>query len=175
MSLRENTGPTLLIWVDRFMFILGFVSLTLMAILGTANTFTVDFLGFAVPNSVPLSSDLLALLIFAGMPYAQIRNKHIVVDLVSSHFNSWLKNATRIFNWAVSGLFYSVLAWGLFANASQSFGMREMAIAEYPYPIFPFKYISSFAILFLVAILIVQIVRSIRGNDTDIVPADPYD
>lgn len=110
-----------------------------------------------IPVVEELAATMLAICIFAAIAYAQERQEHIGVDIVTERLPPRIRHLFRIFSLSLCTLFFLVLTWRASSLALTSWHARETAMALIPYPVYPFK----FGVLAGLSIATVEFVRQL--------------
>jgi TRAP-type C4-dicarboxylate transport system permease small subunit len=104
----------------------------------------------------------MVLVVFGGLTYAQIRAKHIRVELLYMHMPPRVQSAMDLIAGLASVAFITLLLWQGFGEAQYSWEIGEATSGLIRFPLFPARLVLVFgAGLFLVQ-LILQFIEDVQ-------------
>lgn len=125
-------------------------SATLMLVLvfvGAGDAFGSTFLGRGIPSATEFSAAVLAATVATALPYAQSRNDHIVVDILTTHFKGFVARFFSIIALMITLAVFVLLSYVLVESAQFSIRTKEFASASIAFPVYPFKVVYAFGVI----------------------------
>lgn len=120
--------------------------LAMMAILGTADVLSLNFLGIPIPSATEMISAMMPIAIMMAMSYTQITRSHVKVDLFNKHFSPFVLKILDAMSLLAGLLVFGLMSWGAWQLTFNSYAVDERAVAALRFPIWPIKIIFSFGI-----------------------------
>lgn len=121
-------------WIVGLLEVLSSLMLVIMMVLTFVDVMGRYVIGKPVFGASEMISTLLAFLIFLGVGLANARDKHIVVELVDSHFRAL---SPRLYDWMVQGFSIAamcVIVFVLFEQAVEAAHRGSATIVlEWPF------------------------------------------
>lgn len=114
-------------------------ALLLILLIGTIDAITSNTLSRPFPSALELSEVLLAVAVFAALPYTQTIGQHVRVDLFTARLQGRAQEVVKAFGELATLVAMALMCWQAWRIAEQSVAMRETAAALYPFPIYPAK------------------------------------
>lgn len=153
--------------VAKILAILGSVSLVVMAVVTTADVVGRNFFNAPMKGALEIVSVCLTLALFGGMPYAEILNEHIRVDILTCRFSTSVQNALESgMNWLYF-LLMGVLSWQCWDQACFLLA-RNSNSGVMGIPLAPFMFaVSVILAVYCIAVLcnfIKSFVKFIEGE-----------
>jgi len=140
------------------------LSLILMMLIGCANVVCRNF-GRPLKGSFEIIGYLGAITIALALGSAQMEKKHIIVDIITRHYNRFWQRWTAIFSHLTGALFFSLAAWRtwLWGDSIRLSGETSETL----HMIFhPFIYLTAFGFAFLALVLFADLKASLNSKAT---------
>ena len=126
------------------------------------------FFGVPIPGVFEMSRYCLAVIVFASLGYSQINKIHIAIELLVSRFPAFLQHILDLVIYAVMTVLFALAFWQMLV-----YGGRLLSSGQFTtvlrFPVYPFVYISAFAVLFFVLVLVTDFTDTIgklrKGGD----------
>lgn len=155
------TADRLIGWLSNAFAAVAAVLLGLMAVIGTADVIAFNVLGAPVPAANEMASALLPITVMLAMSYAQRRDAHIRVDILSQLLPASAQRALQIVYLLVGAAVFMLVAWASWELALKSVAISERAIAAVRFPVWPVKVVFAFGASVVTLQLLSQLVRSL--------------
>jgi TRAP-type C4-dicarboxylate transport system permease small subunit len=158
--------------------LIGGIGLLLAMAIGVADVIG-TYLGSPVPGAYEFTESAMVLVVFGGLTYAQIRRKHIRVELLYMHVRPRLQSAMDIIADLAAILFVVLLLWQSIGEAQYSWDINEATSGLIRFPLYPARFVLIFgAGLFLVQLVldliddVQRLVQNRGGRMEEILPAE---
>jgi TRAP-type C4-dicarboxylate transport system permease small subunit len=115
------------------------ISLIAITLIGTLDVITSAAWSRPLPSALELSEVLLAVAVFAALPYTQTIGQHVKVDLFTSRLGPAASRRAEALAQLATLAAMALMGWQAWNVASQSIALRETAAALFPFPIYPAK------------------------------------
>jgi len=135
-----------LIRISHWFIAVSATCLAAMAILGTVDVLSLNFLGIPIPAATEMISSAMPIAIMMALSYTQITRSHISVDLFKKNFSAFSSRVIEALSLVVGIVVFFLMAWGAWQLALNSFNVDERAVAAIRFQIWPIKIIFSFGI-----------------------------
>lgn len=130
--------------------LVGGIGLLLSMGLGVADVVG-TYLGHPVPGAYELTESSMVLVVFGGLTYAQIKRKHIRVELVYLRMGPRAQSTMDIFADIAALIFFGLMAWQGWNEAIYSININEATSGLIRFPLYPARILLVVGIcLFLV-------------------------
>ncbi|MES9994488.1 TRAP transporter large permease subunit [Desulfovibrio aminophilus] len=153
-SLGINRLERLVTPVCKLFAALGGLSLLIMAVVTTIDVLGRNLFSLPLKGALEIVSVGLVLTLFCGMPYAELHNKHIKVDILTARFSQAVQDALAVGIGWLHVLVVGILAWqcweqGIFLLCRNS----NTGIMAIPLAPFLFTAALSLGVFCIVAVL----------------------
>lgn len=151
-----------LAWALRLSSWIGWASLTLMMVLGTADVIGTFFFGRAIIGAFEMAESALAVVMFVGLVHVQASRGHIVVDLVTARLHGGLSRAAdslALLGTLVALYLITRQTWPLMLD---SWRIREVASGSFGFPIYPVKTLVCLGATTATAVAAAQFLQSLK-------------
>jgi len=130
--------------------LIGGIGLMLSTGLGVADVVG-TYLGHPVPGAYEVTESTMVLVVFGGLTYAQIKHKHIRVELLYLRMGPRVQSTMDIVADIAALVFFSLLIWQGWNEAAYSIEIREATSGLVRFPLYPARILLVFGVgLFLV-------------------------
>lgn len=130
--------------------LIGGIGLMLSTGLGVADVVGTYF-GHPVPGAYELTESTMVLVVFGGLTYAQIKHKHIRVELLYLRMGPRVQSTMDILADIAALVFFGLLAWQGWNEAAYSIEINEATSGLIRFPLYPARILLVFGVgLFLV-------------------------
>jgi TRAP-type C4-dicarboxylate transport system permease small subunit len=154
--------------------LLGSVGMVVSMLLGTADVVGTDFFGKPVPGALEVTESTMVLIVFGALAYAQIRRAHIRVELLYAAVGNRAKGCMDAVAHATALVFFALLAWQGFGEASYSWEISEATLGTIRFPLYPARSLLVVGTALLLVQLVLDVIadlgRTWRGEPP---PAEP--
>ena len=158
--------------------LIGGLGLLLAMALGVADVIG-SYFNRPVPGAYEFTESAMVLVVFGGLSYAQIRRKHIRVELLYLHVRPRLQSGMDVLGGLAAILFIVLLLWQAANEAQYSWEISEATSGLIRFPLYPARFVLMFgAGLFLVQLLldlvedVQRLVQNRGGRAEDILAVD---
>ena len=151
--------------VERLAFavlLVGGVGMLAAMFLGTADVVGTQFFGWPVTGALELTESTMVLIVFGALAYAQIRRRHIRVELLYTHLPPRGRAALDFFTHATAVLFYGLLLWLAIDEATFSWSIGEATVGLIRFPLFPARIILAAGTALMIVQLLLDLVLDVR-------------
>jgi TRAP-type C4-dicarboxylate transport system permease small subunit len=165
--------------IDRVMAVLRHGGLVISALLimiialiGAADVVFSFVLHQPIVLTQELSQVLMAIAIFAALAISQHRNEHIAMLLLTQNCGPAWQPMFRAIAVLGQGAFFAFVTWGSWSHAFESVEMRETAVANYGFPIYPAKILFALGSTLMLLETAYQLFCVLRGRPLLEAPTD---
>lgn len=123
--------------------LVGGVGLLLSMMLGMADVVGSHF-GHPVPGAYELTESTMVLVVFGGLTYAQIKRKHIRVELLYLRMPARVQSLMDIFADIAALVFFGLLIWQGWNEAVYSIQIGEATSGLIRFPLYPARILLVF-------------------------------
>jgi len=113
---------------------------------------------------------MMAPAVFLALFYAQRKNVHIRVEILTQRLPKRVMFGLESFSLTIGGLLFGATTWYLFKWGVESWSIREVALGMVDFPVYPFKFLAALGCLLLAFRYLVD--AGIRLNKTIIRKGD---
>ncbi len=118
----------------------------------------------SIPGVFEIGGVMLLLLICLSFAYIELEHKHVVVDILSSHFRGKLAQISQLLNSLFQVGFFLAMGWFSWLNCLRAWVCHDMGVGMVPVPqVIPWGGLTLTSFL-VVAVLIMGFVRSVARN-----------
>jgi len=142
--------------------------------LGAGDVVGTQFLGSPVPGAKEITESTMVLIVFGALAYAQIRSKHIRVELVYTHMGARVRAGMDVLADMAALTFFGLLLWQAIGEAMLSSRIGEAAHGLLRFPLYPARWIIVVGTVLLLAQLVLDLLRNVRrfgASEADEAPA----
>jgi len=132
--------------ISRWFIAISAICLAGMAVLGTVDVLSLNFLDIPVPAATEMISLAMPIAIMMALSYTQITRSHITVDLFKKRFSPTASRLVEVLSLLVGIVVFFLMAWGAWQLSINSFTVDERAVAAIRFQIWPIKIIFSVGI-----------------------------
>jgi TRAP-type C4-dicarboxylate transport system permease small subunit len=161
--------------LSRIGAVAGGGGILILMLLATAGAIGRKF-GQPVPDVLEACETIMFSSVFLGMAYVALQRGHINVTMFTQRLSlqnqKILDASVRLLAAAV----FALLTWSSWKLAWKWFLIREVRLAEFPWPIWPFRFLFVFGIGLIALQLIftaVTLFTKFPGQEHDLGPAGP--
>ncbi|MVW70231.1 MULTISPECIES: TRAP transporter small permease subunit [unclassified Bordetella] len=130
--------------------VVGGLGLMMSMCLGVADVVG-TYVGHPVPGAYELTESTMVLVVFGGLAYAQIKRKHIRVELLYQHMSPRVQSTMDIVADLAALVFFALLAWQGWNEALYSWEIDEATNGLVRFPLYPARFVLVFgSVLFLI-------------------------
>ncbi|NQW10967.1 MAG: TRAP transporter small permease [Alphaproteobacteria bacterium] len=148
--------------VSLVVLLIGGVGTLASMLLGTAEVIGNQALRVAVPGARELTESTMVLIVFGALAYAQIRRRHIRVELLYLRMGPRVRAAMDVFTDLTALLFFGLLLWQAFNEAQYSWQIGEATDGLIRFPLYPARVILAVGTGLLMLQLMVDGVTDIK-------------
>lgn len=147
-----------LAWITVFV---GGVGLLLSMTLGMADVVG-SYLGHPVPGAYEVTESTMVLVVFGGLAYAQIKRKHIRVELVYLRMPPRGQSMMDIVSDLAALLFFGLLVWQGWNEAVFSIEIGEATSGIVRFPLWPARILLVFGAGLFIAQMTLDLIEDTR-------------
>ena len=133
-----------------YVFFISFLDILMNKIFKNPLNFAFDSIGL-----------LAVVAIVAAVPLVQINHGHIEIEFVEKRLNKTLRKVNLVFISLLSIVLWVIIAWRSFVYGSDILRAGEVSMSV-GMPIYPFIWFQGFCAVFVVFVLVLQIIKSLR-------------
>lgn len=138
--------------------VVGGLGLMMSMCLGVADVVG-TYLGHPVPGAYELTESTMVLVVFGGLTYAQIKRKHIRVELLYLRMPARVQSTMDVIADLAALVFFGLLVWQGWHEALYSYSIDEATNGLIRFPLYP----ARFCLVFGSALFLVQMVLDLRA------------
>jgi len=144
LSLLVRTGR----WIEKIVALAGTLlaniaslATVIMILIGTADVIGTKIFNTPVPATYETTETLMVALVFGGLAYAQLRKRHIQVELLTRRLSPKTRLFLDLVGLLIGTAFFTMLTWRGAIYFWRSWLMRECEPSLIRFPIYPSKLI----------------------------------
>lgn len=141
---------------------LGGIGLMIAMFLGVGDVVGTAF-GHPLLGAFEITESTMVLIVFGGLAYAQIRQRHLRVELFYILAGPRLRSAMDIFASLAGIVFFSLLTWQGWDEALRSLARSEATTGLVRLPLYPARFSLVFGSALLVVVLLADLIRDITN------------
>lgn len=170
MKLHARPRP---VWADmvgaagRGLALLSGLGMLLMMITGTLDIFGTNVLAWPIPAAFEFMTAMMVVVVFFALSLAQARKAHIRVEILYEHMPRTLQRITDVFQYALSAIFFGLIAWFGWISAHEGFLIGEFASGIVNFPLWPARYAMALGATLMAMQCLVDLAGVIFGWSTD--------
>lgn len=152
-------------WVERvalLVLLIGGLGMMMAMFLGTADVVGTQFLGQPVAGALELTESTMVLIVFGALAYAQIRRKHIRVELLYTHMPPRVRAGMDMLAHIAALVFFGLLIWQAIGEAMFSWQIGEATVGLIRFPLWPARWILVIGTALMMLQLALDIVLDLR-------------
>ena len=173
-ALFGRLDRAIVLLTEVFVYIAAFL-LVLMAVIGTADVLSLNFLGRPVPSATEIASAMLPIAVVLVMSAAQRHRMHINVELFTRFFPRWFEWSATLLGLLIGFVVFALLSWGAWELAKHSFEIQERAVAAVRFPVWPSKVVFFCGVTVCALEMVREIVIHVAGFRKSVCPQSTLD
>ena len=134
----------------------GWAALGFMAVIGAADVIGTAFFNEPIAGTFELSKQALAIVVFFGLLFTQIQQRHIVIDIVTERIHGRKARFLGAFSMTATTAAIGLIAVQTVPLFLASWRIRESAPGLLDFPIWPVKALVCTAALSAAGIALIQ-------------------
>ncbi len=158
--------------------LIGGVGLMLSMGLGVADVVG-TYVGHPVPGAYEVTESTMVLVVFGGLTYAQIKRKHIRVELIYQMMGHRAQSLMDIVADMAALVFYGLLIWQGWNEALYSVQINEATSGLIRFPLYPARFVLVFGTaLFILQMMLDliddthRLIKGVGGRVEELIPED---
>ena len=144
--------------------ILAAFSILLIMIMVSADVFFRYVFNSPIMGAMEFSLMLMIAVVYLGLGYTEISDRHIVIDILYKKFNQKYQRIISKINCIILLVISTILFWHSFADFLYSFKINEMLPGMASFPKYPAKFCLALGVLIYIFVILSKLF-SIRHND----------
>lgn len=129
--------------------------------LGFGDVIGTQFLGWPIPGVLEITESTMTLIVFGALAYAQIRRKHIRVELVYSHMGPRVQAVMDVVADIAALAFFGLLLSEAVGEGLTSWRIREAADGLLHFPLYPARWVLIAGTLLLILQLLLDLIQDL--------------
>jgi TRAP-type C4-dicarboxylate transport system permease small subunit len=153
----------------------GGAGILMLMLLATAGAIGRKF-GQPVPDVLEACETIMFASVFLGMAYVALQRGHINVTMFTQRLSLQAQKIMDASVRLLAAAVFTLLTWSSWRLAWKWFLIREVRLAEFPWPIWPFRFLFVFGIGLIALQLIfsaVNLFSKAPGSEGEPTPAGP--
>jgi len=161
------------VWADwvgaagRALALVSGIAMMLMMIAGTLDILGTNVLAWPIPATFEFMATMMVVVVFFALSLAQARKAHIRVEIVYERLPRGLQKVSDAFQYALSAIFFGLIAWFGWKAANQGFLVGEYASGIVNFPIWPARYAMAAGATLMTVQCLVDLAGVLFGWSTD--------
>jgi TRAP-type C4-dicarboxylate transport system permease small subunit len=158
--------------------IIGGAGLLIAMVLGVADVIG-SYFNHPVAGAYEFTESTMVLVVFGGLTYAQIKRKHIRVELLYTHVAPRVQSGMDIVAGLAAIAFILLLLWQGLNEAQYSWEIDEATSGLIRFPLYPARFALIFGASLFFLQLVTDLVEDIQrfaqnrgGREEDLIPVD---
>ena len=144
--------------------VLAAFSTLLIMIMVSADVFFRYFFNSPILGAMEFSLMLMIAVIYLGLGYTELSDRHIVIDLFYKKLNPKYQRILSKINCIILLIISSILLWHSFDNFLYSVEINEIIPGMASFPKYPSKFCLSLGVLIYIFVILSKLF-SIKNND----------
>ncbi len=157
--------------VSLFVLLVGGIGTIIAMLMGVMEIVGNQIIGIAVPGARELTESVMVLIVFGALAYAQLRRRHIRVELVYVRMGPKTRAAMDVIADLAALLFFGLLLWQAYREVEFSLMFGEATDGLIRFPLWPARIVlavgTAMLMLQLVLDLIIDITRVFTGREIE--------
>ena len=147
---------------------LGGIGLIISMFLGVGDVVG-TLVNHPVAGAQEVTESTMVLIVFGGLTYAQIRRRHIRVELFYLRAGPRLRSAMDLGASAAAMVYFGLLIWQAWNEAMYSWQIKEATFGLIRFPLYPARFLLVAGTALMLVQLLLDFLRDIRhfGNPRD--------
>lgn len=147
---------------------LGGIGLIISMFLGVGDVVG-TLVNHPVAGAQEVTESTMVLIVFGGLTYAQIRRRHIRVELFYLRAGPRLRSAMDLVASAAAMVYFGLLIWQAWNEAMYSWQIKEATFGLIRFPLYPARFLLVAGTALMLVQLLLDFLRDIRhfGNPRD--------
>lgn len=155
--------------------ILSGIALCAMMAIGALDVLLGKFFNMPIPGTFEATEALMVLSAFLAFAYNQQVKGHIQVELIISRLPKRIKLKFDSFNYLMSALFFSLVAWQGWAGGWHSLIVREYESGLIAFPVYPAKLILALGASMMALQCLMDLAFTLSDNNKNARPENIED
>lgn len=160
-----NSIVSILTNFTKMLGVLAAFSILLIMIMVSADVFFRYVFNSPIMGAMEFSLMLMIAVIYLGLGYTEISDRHIVIDLFYKKLNLKYQRIITKINCIILLIISSILFWHSFADFLYSFRINEILPGMASFPKYPSKFCLSLGVLIYIFVLLSKLFS--RGNNDE--------
>ncbi len=127
--------------------------------LGTGDVVGTQFFGVPIHGVLEITESTMVLIVFGGLAYAQLRRKHIRVEIIYSHMGPRVRAGMDIVTDLAALIFFGFLLSEAVVEGLTSWRIRETADGLIQFPLYPARWILIAGTVLLLLQFVLDLIR----------------
>ena len=144
--------------------VLAAFSILLIMIMVSADVFFRYVFNSPIMGAMEFSLMLMIAVVYLGLGYTEISDRHIVIDILYKKFNQKYQRIISKINCIILLVISTILFWHSFADFLYSFKINEILPGMASFPKYPSKFCLSLGVLIYIFVILSKLF-SVRHND----------
>lgn len=140
---------------------LGGIGLIISMFLGVGDVVG-TLVNHPVAGAQEVTESTMVLIVFGGLTYAQIRRRHIRVELFYLRAGPQLRSAMDIVAAAAAIVYFGLMIWQAWNEAMYSWQIKEATFGLIRFPLYPARFLLVAGTALMLVQLLLDLVRDIR-------------
>lgn len=141
--------------------ILSVVAIVVMTLLVTADVILRRLFDAPIPGTVEIITLGLGVVVFASLAYCEVKQEHVVLDLLTVKFKKLPRSITSIFIRLISTGILGMISWQLFLYAGDTKKSNQVG-ATIDLPTYPFVFVAAIGASLFTVVFLVRLINSIH-------------
>ena len=159
-----NGIASILTKITKMFGVLAAFSTLLIMIMVSADVFFRYFFNSPILGAMEFSLMLMIAVIYLGLGYTELSDRHIVIDLFYKKLNPKYQRILSKINCIILLIISSILLWHSFDNFLYSVEINEIIPGMASFPKYPSKFCLSLGVLIYIFVILSKLF-SIKHND----------
>jgi TRAP-type transport system small permease protein len=141
--------------------IVSIAVLVIMTLLVTADVIVRRLFSSPIPGTVEILTLGLGVVVFASLAYCEVKQEHVILDLITVKFKKLPKTINSIFIRLISTGLLGMISWQLFLYAGDTKKSNQVG-ATIDMPTYPFVFVAAIGASLFTLVFLVRLVSSIH-------------
>ncbi len=142
--------------------VISIVAIVIMTLLVTVDVLIRRLFNTPVPGTVEILTLGLGVVVFASLAYCEVKQEHVVLDLLTVKFRKLPRTINSIFIRLISTGLLGMISWQLFLYAISTRNSNQVG-ATVSIPVHPFVFIAAIGMSLFTLMFLVRLCNSITG------------
>ena len=142
--------------------VLSIITLVVMTLLVTVDVIVRRLFNAPIPGTVEILTFGLGVVVFASLAYCEVKQEHVMLDLLTVKFRKLPRTINSIFIRLISTALLGMISWQLYLYAINTKNSNQVG-ATINMPAYPFVFIAAVGATLFTLVFLARLINSISA------------